>query len=192
MNDKTKKILNNFELYIGTIAFFILTVLLMLQVISRYLLKYSFTWMEELATIMYVWMIYCGVSAAVTKRKHLRIDFILNIVPFRLKKAMLIMSNVIFAVFNVYITMVMINVIGLQGDAKTTMLRIPYKLVYCIIPIMLLLSVVRLVQDTIQLNKENEENLGVSAPSMDLDAAEARFKAKAVAKAAGQTESEAK
>ena len=67
--------LDNIELYLATLFFIILTIMLTLQVISRYVLQNSFTWMEEFATIMFVGMIYLGVSSAVTKRKHLRIDF---------------------------------------------------------------------------------------------------------------------
>ena len=37
-----KTFLNNIELYIGTICFFILTVMLMLQVVSRYVLKHPY------------------------------------------------------------------------------------------------------------------------------------------------------
>lgn len=119
-----KDFLNNIELYLGTICFIIITIMLTLQVISRYVLKSSFTWMEEFSTIMFVWMIYFGVAAAVTKRKHLRIDFILDLVPFKLKKAMLIMSNIIFAVFNIYISNIMVNIIDLMGKSRTTMLHL--------------------------------------------------------------------
>ena len=38
-----KTFLNNIELYAGTICFFTLTVMLTLQVISRYVLRHSFT-----------------------------------------------------------------------------------------------------------------------------------------------------
>lgn len=180
-----KDFINNIELYLGTFCFIILTVMLTLQVVSRYVLKSSFTWMEEFATIMFVWMIYFGVAAAVTQRKHLRIDFILDLVPFKVKKVMLIMSNVIFAVFNVYISNIMANIISLMGKSRTTMLHWPQKVVYSIIPIALIISVIRLVQDTLRLYKEDKSNLGTSKPAMDLDACEAIYKAKLVAKQKG-------
>lgn len=167
-----KEFLNNIELYLGTICFFLLTIMLTLQVFSRYLLKHSFTWMEEFATIMFVWMIYLGVSAAVTHRKHLRIDFVLNIVPFRVKRAMLILSNVVFACCNIYVAVVMVDVIRLLGNSVTTMLHLPQGLVYSVIPLSMALSCIRLVQDTIKLMRESEENLGTSKPSMDLNACE--------------------
>ena len=38
-----KTFLNNIELYVGAICFFTLTIMLTLQVISRYILRHSFT-----------------------------------------------------------------------------------------------------------------------------------------------------
>ncbi len=104
-----KTFLNNIELYLATLCFIVLTVMLTLQVFSRFILHHSWTWMEEFATIMFVWMIYLAISAAVTYRKHLRIDFLLDMMPFKVKKVMLIISNVIFALFNVYISVIMFN-----------------------------------------------------------------------------------
>lgn len=120
-----KTFLNNIELYLATLCFIVLTAMLTLQVFSRFILHHSWTWMEEFATIMFVWMIYLAISAAVTYRKHLRIDFLLDMMPFKVKKVMLIISNVIFALFNVYISVIMFNVIKLLGASKTTMLKIP-------------------------------------------------------------------
>lgn len=167
-----KTFLNNFEVYAATICFFVLTILLTLQVISRYALHHSFTWMEELGTIMFVWMIYLGISGAVTYRKHLRIDFVLDMVPFKVKRILLIFSNIIFGAFNVYICMVMANVIQLLGTSVTTMLRMPKAVVYSIIPISLILTIFRIVQDTIKLTRENASELGTSKPSLDLAACE--------------------
>ena len=182
-----KTFLNNFELYLATLCFIVLTVMLTLQVFSRFVLGHSWTWMEEFATIMFVWMIYLAISAAVTHRKHLRIDVLLEAVPFQAKKVMLIASNVIFAAFNIYISVIMVDVIKLLGSSKTTMLGIPQQLVYIVIPIGLIISVIRLVQDTLKLLKEEKKDLGASKPSMDLDACERAWEEKKAAKAKGES-----
>lgn len=182
-----KTFLNNFELYLATLCFIILTVMLTLQVFSRFILNHSWTWMEEFATIMFVWMIYLAISAAVTHRKHLRIDVLLEAVPFQAKKVMLIASNVIFAAFNIYISVIMVDVIKLLGNSKTTMLGIPQQLVYIVIPVGLIISVIRLVQDTLKLLKEEKKDLGASKPSMDLDACERAWEEKKAAKAKGES-----
>ena len=160
--------------------------MLTLQVLSRYLLGHSWTWMEEFATIMFVWMIYFATSAAVTHRKHLRIDVVLEAVPFKVKRIMLILSNVIFAVFNVYISVIMFDVIRLLGNSRTTMLGLPQQVVYAILPLGLLMAVIRRVEDTIKLLKEDEQNLGASKPSMDLDACERAWEEKKAAKVKGE------
>lgn len=182
-----KTFVNNFELYLATLCFIVLTVMLTLQVFSRFILGHSWTWMEEFATIMFVWMIYLATSAAVTHRKHLKIDVLLEAVPFQVKKVMLIASNVIFAAFNIYISVIMVNVIQLLGSSKTTMLGIPQQLVYIVIPVGLIISVIRLVQDTLKLLKEEEKDLGASKPSMDLDACERAWEEKKAAKAKGES-----
>ena len=184
-DSKLKLLLNNFELYAGTVCFIMLTVLLTVQVVSRYILNHSFTWVEEIATMMFVWMSYFGISAAITKRKHLRIDFLLEMMPFKVKRAMLILCNVIFMAFCVYMTWVMLDLmeIALAGS-KSPMLRIPYTVVYAIIPFNMIVSLVRLVQDTVKLTKETKENLGATKPSIDLDACEERYRKKVAAKAA--------
>jgi TRAP-type C4-dicarboxylate transport system permease small subunit len=186
-NDKFKLFLNNFESYIATICFFILTILLFFQVVGRYLFKYSFTWMEELGTIMFVYMAYLGIAGAITSRKHLRIDFLLEMMPFKIKRVFLVLSNVVFAGFNIFISIIMFNLIKLLGTSVTTMLRIPKAAVYSIIPIGLFLSVIRLVQDTIKLTKENAADLGASKPSLDLAACEREYQEKLAAPGAGGT-----
>jgi TRAP-type C4-dicarboxylate transport system permease small subunit len=167
--------LTNFEIYLATICFFMLMFMLTGQVLSRYILRHSWTWMEEVATFIFVWMCYFGIAGAVTKRKHLRIDFVLEMLPFKIKRMFLIFSNVVFAAFNIYIYFIMLRVLKMLGKSVMTMTRLPKKSVYIIIPAMLLLTVVRLVQDTIKLTGETERNLGASKPSLDLDAAEKEY-----------------
>lgn len=181
-----KTFINNAELYISAVLFIALTVLLFVNVVCRYVFSTSFAWIEEVGTIAFVWMIWFAMSAAVTKRKHLRIDFVLELVPFPVKKAMLIISNVIFGVFDIYLLYVVITIIQRLGNSQTTLLRLPQQMVYAIIPLGLLLSVVRIVQDTIKLTQENEQNLGASKPAMDLDECERIYLEKKAAKEAAE------
>lgn len=120
-----KTFLDNIELYISAVLFIALTVLLFANVFCRYALKHSFAWVEEVATIAFVWMIWFAMSAAVTKRKHLRIDFILEMVPFKVKKAMLVISNLVFAAFDIYLLYIVMTIIRRLGNSQTTLLRLP-------------------------------------------------------------------
>jgi len=172
--NKYNKIINEFEIYIGTIIFIAMTILLTLQVLSRYLLGDSFVWAEELSVIMFVWLIYLGVAGAITKRKHLRIDAFVNILPFKIKKAVLILDNFIIIIFCAYVILPFSNLIAnlIKSGVVTSILRIPRSVVYAVIPVCLLLTCVRTLQDTVVLVGESEGELGVSKPTIDIEALE--------------------
>lgn len=78
MNKKTKKFLNEFDLYIGAAILFILTILLTCQVILRYVFGHSFSWIEEVSIILFILMTYFGVSSAALYGKHLKVDFFIE------------------------------------------------------------------------------------------------------------------
>ncbi len=183
------QILNNFEIYIGTVLFIIIMFLLFLQVVSRFVFRHSFTWTEELAVALSVGMVYCGVSGAVTYRKHLRIDALLEAVPFKAKKALLIISDLIFIGFNFYVAYLYTTIIKNLRMSATSLLRIPKRYLYAIIPVMLAVTSVRIVFDILKLIKETPQTLGASKPVIDTDALEAEAKLIAAGKAQGANES---
>jgi len=169
-----QNIINKFECYVGAVIFIAITILLSIQVISRYIFSFSFTWTEELSNILFVWMIYLGISGAVMSRKHLRIDALINVLPFKTKKVVLILDNLISIFFCGYICIPMMQIIGNlnRTGTVTPILRIPRSLTYSIIPICLTLTIIRFIQESIILSKENEKSLGAAKPTIDIAALE--------------------
>lgn len=176
-NNKTTsflwKIVDNIEIYIGTALFLILLVLLTIQVTSRYIFGYSFSWIEELSTIMMMSMVYCGVAGAVRGRKFLRIEALLEIMPFKVKKCLLIFSNLVQAGWIAFIMIPFFNVMLSIGGGKTSILRIPKLYIYAIIPTLLILTLIRTAQEIYILLHETEKQLGKTQPAFDLEAIEA-------------------
>ena len=173
-----KKFILDIDQYFSAVIFVIIMILLFMQVVSRYVFKHSFTWTEELGQLLFVWMTYLGVSSAVTYRKHLRIDALLNAVPFKVKKAMLIISDIIFIIFNIYLIFPFVQLIGTIGSSRTPILGIPKAISYCLIPVILVFSCFKLVLDIIKLIHEDEKRLGASRPTVDLDAMEQEYLAR--------------
>lgn len=169
-----KKLLNHFEVYAGAGIFIIMTILLFVQVVTRYCFGHAVTWAEEVATILFVWMVYLGVAAAVLSRKHLKIDAFVEMLPFKAKKTLLIISNVIFLAFSLYIIFPMMSLVNNYAakSAASPILKIPKALSYVVMPLCFLLTAVRLVQEIIRLSKEKEKELGVSKPIIDIAALE--------------------
>jgi TRAP-type C4-dicarboxylate transport system permease small subunit len=170
-----KLLFDNFEVYVGTASFIIIMVLLTVQVISRYVFNAALTWTEELSVALFVLMTYCGISAAVTYRKNLRIDAFLDSRSFKTKKMLLIISNIVYIAFNVFIIFPYINIINNLGKSATSILRIPQKILYAIVPIMLFITSIRLIADIKKLMGETSENIGASKPIIDLDALEKEY-----------------
>ena len=173
-----KKFILDIDQYFSAVIFVIIMILLFMQVVSRYVFKHSFTWTEELGQLLFVWMTYLGVSSAVTYRKHLRIDALLNAVPFKVKKAMLIISDIIFIIFNIYLIFPFVQLIGTIGSSRTPILGIPKAISYWLIPVILVFSCFKLVLDIIKLIHEDEKRLGASRPTVDLDAMEQEYLAR--------------
>ena len=168
----------NIDQYVSAVLFIVIMVLLFLQVVTRYVFRHSFTWTEELSVLLFVWMTYMGVSSAVTYRKNLRIDALLDVVPFRVKKLLLIISDVIFILFNLYLIVPFVELIGSIGGSRTPILGIPKAITYWLIPAILVISSAKLVYDIYRLWHEDEKRLGVSRPTIDLDSLEAEYKAR--------------
>ena len=171
-----KKFIVNIDQYISAVIFIVIMCLLFLHVVSRYLFHHSFTWTEELSILLFVWMTYMGVSSAVTYRKNLRIDALLDVVSFQVKKVLLILGDVIFIVFNIYLIFPFLQLIKGLGNSKTPILGIPKAITYWLIPFILIITCVKLLVDIKKLLGEDEKNLGASKPSIDLEACEREYR----------------
>ncbi len=124
---------------------------------------------------MFVILIYCAIAAAVTERKHIGIDILLTVVSFKAKKVLMILGNCIFIAFCLYVIKPFFKVIEALGSSKTMLLHIPKKIIYITIPILLILTCIRIVQDIVRVWHEDEENLGKSVPVIDLDQYEREY-----------------
>lgn len=170
------KFITNIDQYISAVLFIVIMLLLFLQVVTRYVFNHSFTWTEELSVLLFVWMTYTGVSSAITYRKNLRIDALLDVVPFKVKKALLIISDIIFIIFNIYLIFPFVQLIDSIGSSRTPILGIPKAITYWLIPVILVITCVKLVYDIIKLYHEDEKRLGASKPTIDLEAMEAEYR----------------
>lgn len=184
--------LNEWESHVSAICFIIIGIMLTIQVVSRYVFQHSFTAFEEVATALYVLMTYSGVAAAVTHRKHLTISAVPDALPYKARKVLLIVDNIVFMAFCIYVIPHFIKYINAIGNSVLPVSRIPEKYFYWMIPIFLVVTIIRIIQDCIRLAKENEENLGVSKPSLDLNAYERIAAAKKEADAIAAAQEAAK
>jgi TRAP-type C4-dicarboxylate transport system permease small subunit len=96
----------NFEKQICMVLISAMTVLIAVQVFMRYVLNNSLSWSEELARYIFIWLIYLGISYGATIMRHIRIEAALSLYPKRIRPYIVILGDVLFFLFAVYVSYV--------------------------------------------------------------------------------------
>ena len=81
----------------------VMTVVVFLQVLYRYVFAQPLQWSEELARYLFVWLSILGATLALQKKGHFGLDFFYKILPNPLRRFMkfpiyLLMGTVIFVI----------------------------------------------------------------------------------------------
>lgn len=75
---KLGRIYNKFEEYTLVYSLVLCTILVLVQVIARYVFNHSLSWSEELCRFIFIWSIWLGTSIAAKDNSHLRIEILYN------------------------------------------------------------------------------------------------------------------
>lgn len=67
--------LESSETNICRLLLMLMSVIVVVQVFSRYLFNYSFVWAEELVRYLMIWMVMIGAARVQAMSEHIRIDF---------------------------------------------------------------------------------------------------------------------
>ncbi len=134
----------------------VMTVVLFLQVFSRYVFNLSITWSEELSIFCLVWLAYFGAALAVQQRRHLRIEVFVSFLKPRKRKLVDIACNIVFFLFCIFLVYGTYNMTILakatgQIAAATGLKR---WIVFAGLPISFSLIAFRLLQDILRQFRE--------------------------------------
>ena len=97
MGKKMKWFILHFEEASCAILFAIMAIVAFVNVISRYLLKYSLAFTEELLISFFVWLTLLGAAAAFREGSHLGFSFITDRLPKKIRKFFLWLSALLGA-----------------------------------------------------------------------------------------------
>ena len=74
-----RKLIDNLEEYFVVATMALMTLLVFVQVIMRYVFSSSLSWSEELARFIFLWVSWVGASYAVKERAHFRVEMFANL-----------------------------------------------------------------------------------------------------------------
>ncbi|OOF60258.1 TRAP transporter large permease subunit [Rodentibacter myodis] len=89
------KIFNKLEEWIGGILFLVIFAILIAQIFFRQVVHSPLIWSEELARLLFVYVGMLGISIGVRNQQHVFIDFLTNLMPEKIKRAVATFSQLI-------------------------------------------------------------------------------------------------
>jgi TRAP-type C4-dicarboxylate transport system permease small subunit len=138
----------NFEKYLITSALLVMSLVLIAQVVMRYVFRSPFVWSEELARYLLIWLSMMGTSLAVRESRHISVDFLpvfLGPRTYALFATIAHIGNLIFCVLMIwYAVPIIIRLAGI-GQLSPS-LGIPMWLIYAAVPVGLTCMGLRTVQ----------------------------------------------
>ncbi len=73
----------------------LITVLLLVGVISRYVFGYPLVWSEEVVSIAFIWLTMLGAAIALDRQEHLRLNLFVDMMPQRARHFALALAQVL-------------------------------------------------------------------------------------------------
>jgi len=147
---KIRKGLLYLEWTIASGALIILTVSVVLQVLTRYVLHISLSWPEELARFSCIWTVLIGASIAMERGKLHDVDIVFKYFPERVKPFIALGVNLLIFVL---LSILVIHGVELTAMVHTQIsptLEIRMSYVYSAIPVASGLMLMSLLFDTIK------------------------------------------
>ena len=111
------------------------TVIVMMQVIARYLLNSPLTWSEQVARYLFIWMIMLGTSLAFRMKVHIAFDMLLNNFPPLLKRIVQTGNVALVALFSSYWFVKSLDLVMRSTNTIAAGIEIPMNYIYIAQPV---------------------------------------------------------
>lgn len=131
------------------ILLIIMSLVMFVQVIARFVFSNSLSWSEELTRYLFVWSTFVGISYCVRKRLTIQIELVADSLPEKIRTALLILVDVVQIVMFAYLVSPAYTYLSRTIDSGQTSaaMQIPMAYIYVAPFIGFILTVIRLAQD---------------------------------------------
>ena len=115
---------------------FLMSIIIFIQVVMRYVFHSSLTWSEEMARYLFVWLVLITSTYAFGKREHMCISYLKDKLPLKGQRMVNILIEAITFFFAAAIMIYGgVRISAMQMVQLDSVLKIPTGLIYSIIPI---------------------------------------------------------
>ena len=137
--------LKNAANLIGGGLFLTMFVVFVIQVTARFVFNKPITWTDELAVVLYVWIILWGCTAMVPEREHVVFDLVWNSVPWRARQVMRIVGNLLIGGLALASLPATWDYVRFMAREGTPVLNLPFMWVFFPFVLLMLSLVIRAV-----------------------------------------------
>lgn len=88
-------IVTNLEEIVASLLFCVTLVLVIINVLTRYVFRTGIPWAEEMATSCFVWTAFIGSAACYKRRAHIGVDILVNKLPVSAQNAVKTIVNLL-------------------------------------------------------------------------------------------------
>ena len=120
---------------LGSLALLLLAVSICLQVVARYLFKFSPIWSEELSRLLLIWTVMIGSALSVRDGVHIRVDVLLSPLPEGIKRAWFALVDLLALVLFVVLAVTGVNATMFNHGMQSPGLQWPMSVLIAAVPI---------------------------------------------------------
>ncbi len=113
----------------------VLCVDVFLGVFSRYVMVRTFTWYDEIARLVFVWMIFLGAAVAVKRGAHFRLHLLVDRFPRNFRRLAEVLAILVVIAFGVLLVQQGKILVSLGQFQQTPVMGLPKSYVYAAIPV---------------------------------------------------------
>jgi TRAP-type C4-dicarboxylate transport system permease small subunit len=148
LSKKTTAVLQKIEIGMGVACLFVLLVIIIANVVGRYVFYKPIAWSDELSNYLFIWMCFPAAAYVMSLDGHVRVTALVSRMPEKANKIIhLIMNIIMFITFFVYIVP---SASILSRLNPSNAMRIPLGYIYFIIPFFSVLMCVHIINNVIQ------------------------------------------
>ena len=103
--------------------------------IGRFIFNNPFSWSEELARYLQVWLILFSSTVCIQKSRHLSVDYLKNNINPNVQRLLKLLCYFMISIFSISIIIFGIQFILRVGYQKTPAMQLPIGFVYMAFPI---------------------------------------------------------
>ena len=139
------------------------------QVTNRFLIHYPFTWTEEIARFLAVWVVLLGAARCVRERSHIEIDLLFNILPARVQWLLSLTIHALFLLLCFILIQQTMSILPIVARQTSPAAMLPMSYVYLATPVSAAIMVFYLLDSLIGVLRDWREPGAVRRRGEDAD-----------------------